>query len=253
VKGAGGNGGQGGATGGRGGVGASGGSGGGFETGGVGGAGVGARGGSSGAGGTGPAGAGGTPLGGMAGMGLAGFSPGGMPGEPFAHCAVPPLDLGTTCTFAAACDALECGKPWSLQGADGCLRGRCASDVDCDDGERCIPAPVAGQFADFLTVGCESCELVNGQCVCTCLESGEGLRAVCLARSEFPPSRDCPIDGFSCAALLDSGNVVRGYLDDETFVELQEPLELCLEKIRDRYDDDCDMGFGGAGGEGGNG
>jgi hypothetical protein len=180
---------------------------------------------------------------------------GGVATDPFAHCTVPPLVEVATCSFEQACERLECGKPWSLQGEDGCLRETCTWDEDCSDGERCIPAPVAGAFEEWLTLGCDSCELTTqGQCVCSCLESGDEFRAVCLPRSEFPPSRDCPIDGLSCAELGAAANVVESYRNIEDLFELAEPLDRCIEKIADQRRTQCGVGGqGGAGGEGGSG
>ena len=217
---------------------------------GVGGTGVGAVGGIGGAGGTGIAGRAGTggamPVGGTGGSPQAGTT-----GDPFAHCMVPPLVDGSTCTPEASCERLECGEPWSLHAEDGCLRETCLSDVDCNDGERCIPAPVAGAFDDWLSGGCEGCELIAGQCGCSCLEGGPGQRAVCLSRMEFPPSRDCPVECLSCAEISDAQEVVGRYLNDESNVELQESLQACRDELSSRFAILCVVGQGGAGGEGG--
>lgn len=213
----------------------------------MGGGGKGAVGGGSGAG------VGGMPFGGMAGAGLAGFPQGGMTSEPFAHCMVPPLQLGTTCTEEQACEALECGKPWALQGADGCLRQTCTSASDCAAGERCVPAPVAGEFGSFLTAGCESCEIINGKCACTCLE-GASVRAVCLAEEELSPANDCPLAGLTCAHLSGARGVVVDYLSEEAFgADVLALLESCRVKLVERYGEECTAGQGGAGGEGGGG
>jgi hypothetical protein len=72
---------------------------------------------------------------------------------------------------------------------------------------------------------------------------------VCLGRSEFPPSADCPINGLSCGRLDVAAGVVRRYLYDEDFFEAQEVLEACLDEIIVRHSDVCTGGQGGAGGE----
>jgi hypothetical protein len=227
-------------TGGTGGVGV----GGGFETGGVGGQGIGGRGGAGGS-----PGVGGMAFGGASGSGLAGFPQGGTRSDPFAHCLVPPLPGGTTCALVDACADLECGEPWSLHGADGCLRTTCSFDADCDDDSRCVPAPVAGRFDDFWSSGCESCAQTDKRCICSCYDDAT-QRAVCLTRQEFPPSADCSIAGLSCAELSDAARVVGSYLASEDWFELQELLEACRDKLRTRFSIECAGGQGGEGGSG---
>jgi hypothetical protein len=211
----------------------------------VGGTGMGASGGGAGKGGAGGTGnVGGMSIGGMVAAGATG---GFMSTGPFAHCMIQPLVNGSSCSFEATCEVLGCGAPWARQGADGCLRRGCDWDFSCDDGERCIHAPVAGAFDDSLTVDCESCELHDGQCGCTCLEGVESFRAVCLSRSEFPPAMDCPIDGLSCAELAAAANVVNRYRNHDDLFEPQEALDLCFEKIADRRSTQCEAGAGGEG------
>lgn len=195
----------------------------------------------------------GAPMGGM--MQVAGAPQGGTPNDPFAHCMVPPLIDGTTCSFEQTCEALDCGAPWSLQNDKGCLRTTCVTDGDCGLGALCVPAPVAGLFSDWLTAGCESCDLVDGGCSCTCLEGGPP-RAVCLDRAAFPVEDQCPIAGLPCLELEDAGVVVADYLaaDDPAFGSgPRSLLRECGLKITDQRAEHCGLGQAGAGGEGGSG
>jgi hypothetical protein len=180
---------------------------------------------------------------------------GGMGGavmDPFAHCMVPPLLDVTTCSFEQACETLDCGGPWALHQEDGCRRTTCVADGDCAAGQRCIPAPVGGVFDDWLTSGCETCDIVAGECVCACHE-GSGLVAVCLDLGDYPPSSDCPIDGLPCEELHRVGLIVERYLDDGFAEGARTLLESCWNKIFARHNDECLGGQGGAGGEGGSG
>jgi hypothetical protein len=231
-------------------TGGTGGTGVGGSVGGVGGPGMGASGGRGGMGG-----AGGMGIGGTGASGQGGTMPAGMAGamlDPFAHCMVPPLVEGTLCSFEETCGTLDCGKPWALQGADGCLRTACVGNADCAAGERCVPAVVAGAFDDWLTSGCESCEYVNGLCSCTCLEGG-GKRAVCLDQQTLPAGGECPVDDFSCEELDLATSVVQGYEEVPDFqADVLGLLGACRQKIFDRWNVECALGGqGGAGGEGG--
>jgi hypothetical protein len=222
---------------------------------GVGGSGTGASGGRGGFGGTGGTGVAGTGFGGM-GMGgiMSAAGTGGAVMDPFAHCMVPPLVEGTACTFEDTCQALDCGMPWSLQHADGCMRTTCLGNGNCAAGELCVPAVVTGVFDDWLTAGCESCEYVAGECSCTCLE-GNGTRAVCLDRQTFPMADECPIQGFNCLELDRATSAVQSYEESPDFAaDVRALLAECRQKIADQWRTQCGTGGeAGAGGEGGGG
>lgn len=131
----------------------------------------------------------------------------------------------------------------------------CVSDTECDLGERCVPAPVAGSYDDFFTSGCESCDYFQGQgeCICTCYDDAV-QRALCVSTAELPGTADCPADGLSCSALLQALQRFSEYgMNAEYGSSVLSRLDDCWWKFRSRWQAECGGGEGGAGGEGGGG
>lgn len=158
--------------------------------------------------------------GGSGGAGGAG-APGGQAGEcpaperdPLDHCEVAPLGSRSECSFEDTCRGLSCGSPWSMHDEDGCLRRSCTSSDECDAGERCLPAPVAGRFDDCFGSGSDGCEYASGcDCSCSFLEDCV-QRSVCVSEAEYPVGSafECPVEGMDCDELSRAVEVVRGYI-----------------------------------------
>jgi hypothetical protein len=199
-------------------------------TGGTGGGGVGGRNPSGGFSGSGSSGSGGT---------LGGAGAGGEPGDPFSHCPTPPLRDGTTCSLESTCDALECGKPWSLHDEKGCLRKTCSTSGDCAADERCLAAPVVGGEGACWSSACESCEELANGCGCSCFDNCE-LRMVCVPLSVAPPEDDCPTEGLSCQALRSRYGDLLVYLDDVLEDDIRDSVEACNGELIRAEPEICD-------------
>jgi len=116
------------------------------------------------------------------------------------------------CSFEDVCEALDCGSATSLHDKDGCLRTQCRGYDECAEGERCLPAPVAGVIRDCWTSGCESCDEATGSCQCVCYEDCS-QRAVCVSFDEFPFENDCPTkNSRSCNEVREAQVGVESYL-----------------------------------------
>ena len=136
-------------------------------------------------------------------------------------CGSNTLAGGIYCSKNAFCEALECGKPWSLFDANGCARELCWSDDACANGSRCVPAPVAGKFDATCFEEYDSCEDSSG--ACECMPYPEcGARALCLSVQEFPPESECPVESFSCAELSRTAVNLQAYADEEDFLVTSE-------------------------------
>jgi hypothetical protein len=206
----------------------------------------GARGGASGGGATsggvgGRSPSGGSSDSGRAGSGgdLGGAGAGGEPEDPLSHCPTPPLRDGTTCSFESTCDALECGKPWSLHDEKGCLRKTCSTSGDCAADERCLAAPVVGGEGTCWSSGCESCEELENGCGCSCFDDCE-LRLVCVPLSVAPPEDDCRTEGLSCKALRSRYGDLLFYLDDVLEEDIRDSVEACNGKLIRSEPEICD-------------
>lgn len=158
-------------------------------------------------------------------------------------CLVAPLRDGTTCSFEATCKALDCGSATSLHEPDGCLRIQCRSSSDCAAGERCLPAPVAGEIRDCWPSGCESCEESEGACNCSCFDDCSE-RAVCVSARAFPEEDDCPTAGFTCSEVRSSIAGVEAYIESAEPPFRDAPLALlesCREKLLAAEPGACDF------------
>jgi hypothetical protein len=193
---------------------------------------------------------GGSVAGGMPGVGgrnVAGASGSEMAGaagvagegtDPFGECAVPPLSDGTTCSLAATCDALDCGKPWSLYDVNGCRRETCSDSRDCPAGKRCVAGPVVGGTSTCWSSSCESCEELSGECRCTCTDDC-AVRTVCLPLEEAPPEDDCSLNGLGCAALRARLDGLNRHLDDAPTGDVEDAVVACYGKLLDAEPDIC--------------
>lgn len=197
-------------------------------------------GGPQGGGGTAPsfAGTAGTPsAAGDAGRGGTGGSSGRGPTLPDGELCGLEFAGGIQCSAEETCRALDCGEAWSLYDGEGCARELCEDSAECPSGQRCVPAPVGGEFTEHCFQEYDSCDRASGECQCYQYEEC-GPRAVCLDADEFPEERDCPIEGLSCAELEGAAATVRAYVEREGWFagggapgNLGEMVDDCAAKI----------------------
>jgi hypothetical protein len=151
---------------------------------------------------------------------------GGAAGEPGGSAGAPMCELagGSTCSATATCTALGCGMPWSIYDDDLCLHQSCAESGLCEGGERCVIAPVAGDFAAPCHSQADSCERLSSGC--ECIFYGEcSPVARCLSVDEFPPEDDCPIGNLDCAGLEQAAATLEAYIEGDGFL-FPDPYEL---------------------------
>jgi hypothetical protein len=158
---------------------------------------------------------------------------GGGPGfEPFNddHCESPG-EVQSTCSFEATCAELHCGDGFSQFGADGCTR-RCASDADCENGERCRYTALDVSSGDCPTIGSvvEGCELFDGECSCSI--SADCQRPnICVDAQAYPESQDCVVEGASCELLAEVRWRIAPLAEGERGPDLAVKAGACLSAV----------------------
>jgi hypothetical protein len=170
--------------------------------------------------------------------------------EQLTLCGSRPLPDGVYCSAEAACEALECGAPWSLFDANGCARRNCSFGNPCPTGQRCVPAIVAGAFERACFREYDRCDDSRGSCSCHGFywNEADGTSvggclplAVCLPEPEFSAEHDCPIDGLNCDQLRLADTNLYEYLKSQFEVESglmpaenKAMVQSCLDRVEAR-------------------
>jgi hypothetical protein len=158
-----------------------------------------------------PGGAAGASGGAAGAPGGAAGAPGGAAGsgEPTLLCGSATLAGDIYCSAEAACQALECGKPWSNYDANGCRRTQCQTATDCPEGSRCVPSAITGNFDAGCFADYDSCDDSSGACSCVRYECYR--QALCVSERELPVGAECPIADLDCEALARADAGLRAY------------------------------------------
>jgi hypothetical protein len=163
------------------------------------------------------------------------------------------LSLTSTCTFEATCREVRCGQPSSEFDANGCERTHCVASEDCASDERCVAAPLLGDFS-CAPAYFEGCSVSGcGQCICDFDPSCHGV-SYCLPADEHPPADDCPIPAHTyCAVYEHDAAMLANYLDQasEGTGDTQAALRACRDKLQVELERCARQANGGGGTSGG--
>ena len=110
-----------------------------------------------------------------------------------------PVGAGA-CQQVSLCDAFGCGG--KAQGLDhyGCERTTCTSHAECPETERCHPVAME----ETCLPSAETCEDVDGDCVCTAAQDCTGTYAAhCLPIEVYPLEEDCDPAQWECEELAE--------------------------------------------------
>jgi hypothetical protein len=143
----------------------------------------------------------------------------------------PELNLTSTCSFEATCKEVGCGEPWSEFDASGCERRACQSSDDCAAGERCMAAPLVGEFSCRPSYF-EGCSVSDcGTCTCEFDPNCFGT-SYCLPASEHAPADDCPIPEHTyCSVYEHDAAMLENYLVPGGKGDTQVALRACQAKL----------------------
>jgi hypothetical protein len=163
------------------------------------------------------------------------------------------LSLTSTCTFAETCRVLRCGEPSSEFDENACERVTCRSSAECAANERCMAAPLLGDFSCRPSYF-EGCIVSDcGECTCNSDPDCFGT-SFCLPASEHSPEDDCPLGPVLDCAMYEHEQMMLGnYLDPDPAApgDTQEALRACAAKLEPLLEKCFGVGAGGGGTAGG--